>query len=264
MSTDTFEGLPREVAVPRLIEEHGGRLYTLGKQFCGDPDEAEDLVQEVFMQAWRKWDQFEGRSNPGTWLYTIASRVCQRLHRKRAGEPDHFESIDSETFALEGPQAVLPDGGDPLSEQIRREGRERVEAAIAALPLDFRMPLVLKEVVGFSVAEVSAIVDIKEATVKTRLHRARAKLRDALDAGLPHGDGPPAMYSREVCLDLLQSKQDHLDRNLPFTFPDGVICERCAIVFATMDLAIDTCSDLAKGELPDKIRVALFERLHEA
>ena len=61
-----------EVAVGRLFEEHGARLYRLGVRFCGSADEAHDLVQDVFLQAFRSWKQFDGRSSPSTWLYTIA------------------------------------------------------------------------------------------------------------------------------------------------------------------------------------------------
>ncbi len=252
---------PRDIALPLLIDQHGGKIFALGRQFCTNPEEAEDMVQETFLQAWRKWDQFEGRSNPGTWLYIIASRVCQRFHRKRSGEPDRLESLDNAALFVEQRIPVVPKENDPLIEQIRREGREQVEAAIAQLPDEFRMPLVLREIVGFNLQEIGAILDVKEATVKTRLHRARIKLRDAISEALPKRDVPLPIYDREVCLDLLQSKQDHLDRGLEFEFPSGIVCERCQEVFATMDLAQETCSNLAKGELPPEIRQALLERL---
>jgi RNA polymerase sigma-70 factor, ECF subfamily len=261
MVREPDETLPREVAVPLLVEEHGGRLLTLARQFCANPEEAEDLVQEVYLQAWRKWDQFEGRSSPATWLYTIASRICQRFHRKRSGEPDSLDSLETIDFASAGSLSMVPADDDPLAEQIRREGQEQIEAAISELPQDFRMPLILKEIAGFSVVEVAAILDLKEATVKTRLHRARLKLRDALDSTLPSGDAPPSTLSEAVCLDLLESKQEHLDRGLPFEFPGGVVCKRCATVFASMDFACEACADIAKGKLPPEVRETLLARM---
>lgn len=263
MSDDEPEKLPREVAVPRLVEEHGAKLYTLARQFCASPEEAEDLVQETFLRAWRKWDQFEGRANPMTWLYKIASRVCQRFHRKRSGEPDTLDSIEHIDFSR-GPLPVIPENDDPLAEQIRREGRERIEVAIGTLPDEFRMPLVLKELVGFSVVEVAEILDIKAATVKTRLHRARLRLREALDSALPHRDAPPTEISEQVCFDLLRSKQEHLDRGLSFEFPHEVICERCSTFFATMDLTHQACVEIADGALPEEVRATLLERLKSA
>ncbi|MCB9913985.1 MAG: sigma-70 family RNA polymerase sigma factor [Planctomycetes bacterium] len=263
MAQTLHPGTPREVAIPALLEQHGGKILALGRQFCSNAEEAEDVLQETFLQAWRKWDQFEGRSSPGTWLYTIASRVCQRMHRKRSGEPDRLEPLDGGDLFSEARIPVVPEEDDPLMEQIRREGREKVEEAIASLPESFRMPLVLREIVGFSLAEIGAILDLKEATVKTRLHRARMRVRDAVAESLPVAEVAPASYDREVCLDLLQSKQEHIDRGLDFEFPKGVVCERCAKVFETLDLASDTCASLAAGELPSEVREALLERLRQ-
>ena len=92
-----------EVAVGRLFEEHGARLYRLGVRFCGNADEAHDLVQDVFLQAFRSWKQFDGRSSPSTWLYTIAARRCQRRHRRRAGEPASLTSLSSLSAAVARP-----------------------------------------------------------------------------------------------------------------------------------------------------------------
>ena len=81
-------------AVQELMESDGRKMYGLALKLCRNPSEAEDLVQDTFLQAFRKWDQFEGRSEPTTWLYTIASRLCQRRQRPRSGEPRRLESPD--------------------------------------------------------------------------------------------------------------------------------------------------------------------------
>jgi RNA polymerase sigma-70 factor (ECF subfamily) len=256
----------RREAIEQLVESHGARLYALGLRFCGDREEARDLVQETFLHAFRSWDQFEGRSSPASWLYTIASRVCQRLHRRRAGEPGRVESLDTVLPFAEPTMAVAPDreDDDAAYQEVRRESRREVEAAIGSLPLIFRMPLVLKEIVGFSVAEVARILDLKEATVKTRLHRARLKVRDALERRLARRALPPTPYSKQMCLDLLRAKQDCLDRGEEFVFPGEVICERCRAYFATLDLAQDICRDIARGELPADLREVLVRELREA
>lgn len=256
---------PAAEAVARLVEEQGGRLYALGLRFCGNAEEAEDMVQETFLRAFRNWESFEGRAQVSTWLYTIASRVCQRMHRKRSGEPDHLESLEDLLPFGEARMGVIPDESEgPLEASLREEGRQRVEAAIAELPLDFRMPLVLKEIVGFRVDEVAHILEIPEATVKTRLHRARLRIRKALEEALPEREVPPAIFSRQICFDLLQAKQDCLDKRVPFEFPDQVVCERCAELFATMDLAQDVCQELAQGQLPEALRRSILERVAEA
>lgn len=252
--------IPRDEAVPRLVELHGNRLYGLAKQICGNVEEAEDLVQDVFLQAWRKWDQFDGRSTPFVWLYTIARHACQRMHRKRSGEPEHIESLDELLPFGAKRVAFVPDDDDELDVHVRRERREVVGAAIASLPADFRMPLVLKDIIGFAVADVAAILGLNPSTVKTRLHRARLKVRSALESGLPQKELPPAAYSRQVCLDLLHAKQESLDRGVPMQGVDEILCERCETVFATLDLTKDLCAELANAELPPRLRQVLLER----
>jgi hypothetical protein len=94
-----------------------------------------------------------------------------------------------------------------------------------------------------------------------RLYRARLRIRSALERALPKRDAPPVAYSTQVCLDLLQAKQDTLDRGGSFEFPNPVVCERCAEFFATMDLAQGICHEIAKGELPPELRAALLDRV---
>lgn len=247
--------VPREEAIPRLLELHGSRLYALAVRLCKNRQDAEDLVQETFLQAFRKWNQFEGRSKPITWLYTIASRICQRQHRRRAGEPKHIESLEELLPFRESQMAVLQsESGDSVAEQLRREGRERVGEAISALPVAFRLPVVLKEIIGFSMTEVADILGLKEATVKTRVHRGRLRLRRALDTVLPAKEGPAPAYSKQVCLDLLRAKQEALDRGGEFPRAKEIICERCRTVFATMDITQELCREIGEGDLPEDLR----------
>ena len=263
-TADPLAKMPRDEALPALVDSHGGRLYQLALRFCGTPEEAEDLVQETFLNAWKAWDDFEGRSSPATWLYTIASRACQRFQRKRSGEPDALDSLDEPLPFGESRLSVVPSTDDgPLTARLRAEDIERAESAIAALPEAFRKPLVLKEIAGFPLNQIAEILDIPEATVKTRLHRARLRLKRALDEGLETAELPPPIYDREVCLDLLEAKQDALDRGAQFEFPDGVVCERCAAVFATLDFGGEACRALSVsgGELPAPLRRAIAERL---
>lgn len=248
----------RDEALRALVEREGPRLYALGLRFCGSPHEAQDLVQETFLQATRAWDAFEGRSKPSTWLYTIAARVCQRFHRKRSGEPERLASLEELLPLGAGPMGVVPADEDPLAHALRAEARERLEQAIARLPTPFRMPLVLHAVVGFSVEEVAAVLGLVPATVKTRLHRARLAVRAALEGALPRRAVPAPIFSRRVCLDLLEAKQEALDRGSAFAFPDEVVCERCAELFATLDLTQAACRELARGPLPAELRERLL------
>lgn len=249
-------------AVQRLVEEHGGQLYHLATRFCGNATEAEDLVQEVFLSAYRSWETFRGDADERTWLYTIAARACQRMHRKRSGEPDRIGSL-SDLLPFGDPviAAIGSDQDDVLQQQIATEARERVEAEITRLPEDYRVPLILKEIVGFSVREVAEVLGLEEPTARSRIHRARLKLRAAVDQVLPRTTTPvpPPMYPEQTCLDLLNAKQESLDRGVPFD--NSVICERCRSVFASLDLTQQVCQDMADGGMPPGLRERLIKRL---
>jgi RNA polymerase sigma-70 factor (ECF subfamily) len=254
-------GEPREVAIPRLVELHGDQLYALGLRFCGDAERAHDVVQETFLLAFRKWDQFQGRSRASTWLYTIATRVCQRQHRKQGRERLRMRSLDELSPFGESTIAVAP-AGDGLEEREERAAvLHEVENAIAELPAAFRMPLVLKEIAGLSLAEISAVLGVRVETVKTRLHRARLAVRKEVESGRPHRAAPPPIFDKQVCLDLLAAKQDSLDRGVLFEFPDQLVCERCASVFAGLELAQDACRAAGRGELPPALRRAILEHV---
>lgn len=245
-------------SLPQVFDDYAPQLFALGLRFCGNRQDAEDLVQEVFIQAHKSWAAFEGRSSPKTWLYTIAARVCQRMHRRRAGQPAHIGSLDASLpFSAPRIAVIADEQDDQVQTQIRREAQERVEAAILALPDDYRIPLVLKEIVGFSVDEVAAILGAPAGTVKSRLHRARLRIRADVDAALPRQPhpAPPPAYPLQVCLDLLAAKQEALDHGVPFQ--QDVICDRCRSVFASLDLAQQACRRLGDVKLPDELQCRL-------
>jgi RNA polymerase sigma-70 factor, ECF subfamily len=231
---------------------------------CDDPEKAQDLVQETFIRALEGWDGFDGRSEPSTWLYTIASRACQRMERRRAGEPRSMQSL--ELLLPSGDETLVDvptDGETPLDWVERRDVVQAVQRAIEALPLAFRLPVVLKEMEGLSVEEVASVLGVKPATVKTRLHRARLLLRKELSQALPtkpsghdHADAPDSS-----CLDLLWAKQEALDRGVDFPIPAAHLCERCRSVFATLDLASDVCHAMQRRRAPDEVRQAIEARV---
>lgn len=257
-------GQPAEIAIPRLLEDVGDRIFGLGMKLCGDRQEAEDLVQETFLQAYRKWHQFEGRSQPSSWLYMIAARTCKRRHRRRSGEPRRMESLSALEPGTDAPVVELADMADgPFDEQLRREAKEAIDRGLAKIPLHFRLPLVLKDIAELSVEEVAEILGLKKATVKTRVHRARLALREELVKALPKRDGDSRRHEHQVCLDLLHAKQEAFDRGVEFPVSSVELCSRCRSFLATMDRTHEACRLLSEGPLPEKIRRRLmneFER----
>lgn len=245
-------------AVETMMRRHGGTLYGLGLQVCGSPEDAEEMVQQTFLNAYRSWDSFEGRAKPTTWLYTIARRVCTRMRRPRAGEPAHLETLEE---LLPRGEATVADAAalDPYRERLAGEARETVERGLAALPLDFRLALVLVDVAELSIGEAADVLGVQPATVKTRVHRARLKLRQALDPTLPQKPVPPAppVEQAQVCLSMLEAKQRALDREVEFPYADAALCERCRGVFAALDLGQEACRAVGRGELPATLRERL-------
>ncbi len=248
----------RNREITRLVDAEGARLLAFARRYCGDGSEAEDLVQETFVQAFRAWDQLDDPANARAWLYAIARRACQRMHRRRSGEPARLESLDQ---LLPRPAATLPDleaEGGPHAERLRAEARELVERGLTELPEAFRLPLVLADIAELSLAEIASVLGLKEATVKTRIHRARLKLRARLAAGLPQRPAPPPAHARTVCLDLLRAKLEALDRRAPFPYSDAALCERCRTLLGTLDLAGEACASFVGGELPAGLRARVL------
>lgn len=263
-------GLPASQAVARLVETNGPKLYSLAYRLCGNAPDAEDMVQEVFLQAYRKWHTFKGRSSPGTWLYAIAARSCKSRLRRKGGVDRRMPAMSQLMPWNETQVARLPESGQtskrfsPIEESVRRESERAVHQAIVTLPEHFRVALILKEMLELSVEDVAAAMGIKPETVKTRVHRARLLLRKAVLNRLPGREAPRPTYEKRVCLDLLKAKLEAMDRGRGFPIGQAVVCDRCRAVFAELDLTQNACAGLANGELPDRTRAAILRAIREA
>jgi RNA polymerase sigma-70 factor (ECF subfamily) len=192
----------------------------------------------------------------------IAARGCQRMHRQRAGAPARLESLDEQLPSGLSLIAELPspDAG-PLDEGLRNEAVAIVDRALAELPVEFRLPLVLKEISELSLREIASILGIKEATAKTRVHRGRLALRAALAEGLGEKTAARPDHSRQVCLDLLRAKMDALDRGAPFPVASEDLCTRCRAFVDGLDLTMEACRWISGGDLPDRLRQRLEAEL---
>lgn len=154
-----------------LYRAHVGRLYSLMLRMLGSAGEAEDLVQEVFLQAHRKLGSFRGESSLGTWLYRLGVNHCLDYLRGRQSR------MGRATDSLDEPDAPEPAATTPVVTPIRRMDLER---AIARLPPGCRAAFVLHDVEGFEHQEVARILGVTEGTSKSQVHKARLKLRAIL------------------------------------------------------------------------------------
>jgi RNA polymerase sigma-70 factor (ECF subfamily) len=166
-----------------MVERYSGTVYNLALRLMrNDSLEAEEVLQETFISAYRALDRFEGRSLLSTWLYRIAYNAALMRLRKR--QPS-VVSIDEPALNEEGdpiPRQLVDWGGGPEQALLDGELRKLLDAAVAALPETLRSVFVLRDIEGLSTAETAAVLDLTESNVKVRLHRARLALRERLSA----------------------------------------------------------------------------------
>lgn len=164
----------------RLVERYSGQVYRLALKILNDPQDAEDVLQETFIKALRGLSSFEGRSSLSTWLYRIAVNEALMAVRKR--KPDVVQ-MDAEKDDGEGqsePVEIVDWCCLPEGELMSTESRQFLDQAVQQLTPALRTVFVLRDVEGLSVKETAETLSITEVTVKTRLLRARLKLREAL------------------------------------------------------------------------------------
>jgi RNA polymerase sigma-70 factor (ECF subfamily) len=145
-----------------------------------DPSEAEDVVQEAFLSAFKGIDRFDGRSTLSTWLYRIAFNAAMMRLRRRRPEFVSVETSDETEGDLPIPEALVDWCLLPEQELVRAEAREEMERAIGELPPKLRAVFVMRELEELSTEETAQALGLSEQAVKTRLHRARLFLRERL------------------------------------------------------------------------------------
>ncbi|MEI8182589.1 MAG: sigma-70 family RNA polymerase sigma factor [Desulfomonile sp.] len=169
-------------AFETLVEKYQGRIYRHLRKMVRDQSEAQDLLQETFLSAYKGLKGFAGNSSFSTWLFKIASNAALMfLRRQRPEMLQYDEQIrDSEgaEFVPASPEFV----STPLDMLLSAEGRRKIEEAIDGLPLIYRTVIILRDVEGFSLEEVAGIIESSVPAVKSRLHRGRHSIREALSS----------------------------------------------------------------------------------
>jgi RNA polymerase sigma-70 factor (ECF subfamily) len=164
----------------RFVDAFSAQIYRVALRILSDPQDAEDVLQETFLKAYRSLPEFEGRSSLSTWLYRIAVNEALMLTRRR--RPDSV-SIDEPGETEEGetePLQITDWCCLPENELLSAEGRSFLDQAIDRLPETLRVVFVLRDIQGLSIKGTAESLDLSETAVKTRLLRARLNLRDQL------------------------------------------------------------------------------------
>ena len=151
-------------AFEQLVERHQHRLFTLAARTLGSVDEAADAVQEAFIRAWLGLDRFRGGSLFSTWLYRIALNAAHDQRLKRRAEP-----LDE-----------TREPADPQDAFLTSELSGALQEALNELEDDYRVAVVLFDVLGCSYAEIAELTGVAEGTVKSRIFRGRSRLAELL------------------------------------------------------------------------------------
>lgn len=169
-------------AFDEFVRRYGDRIYGFGMRVCGEREDARDVAQDTLLQAFKALKKLEEPKALRSWLYRVVSNACLMRRRKGKYEPTRELALeelmprDREDAEVQIPDpAVLPE-----DEVARDEVKNVVHEAIRALPIDYRMVLMLRDIEQLSTKETATALELPVSTVKMRLHRARLMLRRAL------------------------------------------------------------------------------------
>ena len=167
-----------KIALAQLVKNHEQTIYNFAFKICRDKEKAENIMQETFYSMVKSIGQFGGNSKLSTWLYRIVSNHCLMLARKMKSRP--FVSLENDDDLFEDIKIAdwssLPDK-DTENEELK----SILDAAIQKLTPEYRMIFLLRDVEGFSTEETAETAELSIAAVKSRLHRARAFLRNEIN-----------------------------------------------------------------------------------
>lgn len=163
-------------AFEELVRRYEKRVYAVALRSSGSPEDAADIVQEVFLRAWRSIESFRGDSGFSTWLFRITMNMCVDFARHKHSQPQTQSIVDEEENERQVPDTALT----PEEHLENRELGRELAAALEEISEEHRRIVLLRDVSGMSYTEIADVLEISEGTVKSRLSRARIALRKVL------------------------------------------------------------------------------------
>lgn len=174
-------------AMDALLRRHQDRLWAICRRLAGNDADAADALQEAMVLIVRRLDTFDGRARFTTWAHRVTTNACLDELRRRRRRPD--PGLPGEDDERHDHRAV-PDTTVAVEADVT--DRLRFDAALAAVPEEFRAPLVLRDVIGHDYGEIAEILELAPGTVRSRIARGRRRLLDALDQDTTSdGNQPP-------------------------------------------------------------------------
>jgi RNA polymerase sigma-70 factor (ECF subfamily) len=173
-----------QLAVAELASTYGTKIYQLAFRYVKNREDAEEVAQDVLLKVVRKIDAFRGDAALSSWIYRITfNTAMSRLRNARAARTSeaHEESLDASLSGEASAPREVADWSSLADEQVMRsEMRRRLMKAVLELPPIYRVPVVLRDIQGLTTEEASAVLNVKDQTLKSRLHRGRLILRQRL------------------------------------------------------------------------------------
>ncbi len=178
-------------AMEAIVDRYENRIFTFGLKMCGQLQDAEDITQDTFLNAFKYLKSFREETKLKNWLFKLAATACIRKRRKKKCEPDHQLSLETSFVNEDGTSGTydIPDWSDePSNNVLQAEMKSVIDRSIKALPHKYRLVFNLRDIEGFSTKETAEILDISIESVKTRLHRARTALRERISQAYKEGE----------------------------------------------------------------------------
>ncbi len=238
----------------RVLESVAPAIRRFAVGMCKNDADAEDVVQDALLSIATNLDSFEGRSAFTTWAFTLARTACGRRRRGLKNRPAESDDV----------LALQPsDARGPEERAASTEIGALVEQALQGLPEDYRAVLLLRDGEGLTAAEAAEVLDTSVDALKSRLHRARAALREALAPVLEREDSRPSPGCPDVVAALSRKLEDDLDAEACAQMEKHVdSCPRCTQTCDALKSALRACRSVP-GEVPREVKAEVKRAITE-
>jgi RNA polymerase sigma-70 factor, ECF subfamily len=242
-----------------LLRQHQEKVFRFGVRMCGDPEDAKDVAQETLMTMARTVGDFRGDASLTTWLYTVARSFCIKKRRLTKGAPAFHEPLDK--LDREAPSSALT----PEQNLIGQQARDTVTAALDALDSEAREVVILRDIEGLTATEAAQAIGISVAALKSRLHRARAELRQRLIATVGEPEAPPTASCPDVLTMLSKKLEDEISPDVCAQMEEHVAdCPHCRDVCNSLKKTLALCKALPTPTVPEHVQESLRQAVASA
>ena len=248
-------------AIANLLSENQGRIYRFSMKMCRQSEDAADVLQETLLAMARTIESFRGTSSLSTWAYTIARSFCIKKRRQGKHAPKRVESLEASSEAI---RRVAATGPGPDEEAETSELHQALDAAIGKLDPMYREVLVLRDVEGLSARETGEVLELGVPAVKSRLHRARATVRESMASFLDASVETPSPGCPDVVTLLSKKLEGDIDARVCREMEEHVArCKRCDGVCDSLKKVLHLCQTAPEPQVPAAIQASVRKAVTE-